>query len=415
MSGLIFFMLGLAVALPALAVAYLLVLTAAAWRNPKRALIDGVYRGERLPGARFIILIPAHNEELLLGTVLEKLRRQSYPASHFEIVVIADNCEDATAAIATEAGARVFERHDLANRGKGQALNWLMTGHLRSWKQPYDAVVILDADSVVNPDFLWFMNESLAEGHEAQQGYYGVQNPRESWRTSLLVAALAAFHFLRPLGRQWLGLSCGLKGNGMCFSRRLVETYGYPAFSVVEDVELAMFYLQKGILVNFVSGAHVLGQMAVSAREAHSQRARWEGGRLELIRTWCRPLLAEGCRERNAAKIDGALDLLMPPLSILAGLTLAVGGVMALVFWRLPSPATLSGLVVALLSLAGLVAYVFGGLVLVKAPPVVYLRLLCAPFYITWKLWVYVKMFWSSRTRKKQEWVRTERHDMHGD
>ena len=105
----------------AAAVLYLLVLTVAACLHPGRRNIDGIFRGDRLPLHRFIILIPAHNEELLLGDVLRRLGGLSYPGSHVETVVIADNCDDRTAEVAAGAGATVLKRNDPEHRGKGQA------------------------------------------------------------------------------------------------------------------------------------------------------------------------------------------------------------------------------------------------------------------------------------------------------
>ena len=345
----------------------------------------------------------------MLGGVLDQLRGLSYPATHVTVVVIADNCEDRTAEVGRLHGATVLERTDPVHRGKGQALHWAMREPLRSWSAPYDAVVILDADSIVNPDFLWFMDEQLGLGCEALQGYYGVQNPVEHWRTSLLTASLAAFHFLRPLGRDWLGLPCGIKGNGMCFARRLVEQYGYPAFSVVEDVELALFYLRQGIRVKFVPGAQVLGQMAVSSDAAGTQRARWEGGRLALIRTQAWPLLTEGLRTGDAARLDGALDLLAPPFSLLVAGT-ALPALAVLPAWFL-TRGVLWGAVPLLWggALAMEAVYVVAALALIRAPGIIYWRLTAAPLYVLWKFSVYARM---ARRNAAGAWVRTARHEM---
>ncbi|MFZ4395437.1 MAG: glycosyltransferase family 2 protein [Kiritimatiellia bacterium] len=398
-----------------LAALYLLLLTVAACAHPDRRRIDGRFRGDRVPGARFLILIPAHNEELLLGGVLDRLRGLSYPASHTSMVVIADNCDDRTAAVAQQRGATVLERTDPVHRGKGQALNWAMRERLSAWAVPFDAVVIMDADSIVNPDFLWFLDEQLGRGYEALQGYYGVQNPLENWRTSLLTASLAAFHFLRPLGRDLLGLPCGLKGNGMCFSRRLVEQYGYPASSVVEDVELALFYLRQGVRVKFVPGAQVLGQMAVSARAAGTQRARWEGGRLALIRTQAWALLREGVRWRDAARLDGGIDLLVPPFSLLFAAT-ALPALAVTTSWMCTrgllwtvTPVLWGG------ALVTEVAYVAAALALTRAPFAIYRALAAAPLFLMWKLTVYARMALASRRGVSGEWVRTERSKMKKD
>ena len=403
----------LLLAVPAgLAVAYLLKLTVAAGLNPARRQIDGVFRGVRVPHRQFVILIPAHNEEQLLGGVVRGLRALSYPATHVETVVIADNCTDGTAEVARMAGATVLERRDENRRGKGQALNWAMQGPLLNWPRPWDALVVMDADSVLNADFLWFMDERLEQGHLALQGYYGVQNPGESWRTALMTAALAAFHFLRPLGRARFGLPCGLKGNGMCFARPLVERYGYPATSVVEDLELALIYLRHGVDVSFAAGAQVFGQMAATARQADSQRQRWEGGRLPLLRDWALPLWREGWRERNRAKLDAAVDLFVPPLALLAAIV-AGGAGMSVVLVLLH--ASVAGWVAAGIWIGagmGLAVYVGAGLILTHAPASVWLRMAAAPLFILWKLGIYARMVCTRGRRTPATWVRTDRHDM---
>jgi len=394
-----------------LAALYLLVLTVAACLHPDRQRISGIFHGPRTPQSRFLILIPAHNEELLLGDVLHRLRDLSYPTTHYEVVVIADNCEDLTAEVARKGGATALVRVDVKLRGKGQALNWAMQGPLKDWARPWDALVIMDADSVLNADFLWFMDERLRQGHQALQGYYGVQNPGDSWRTALMTVALAAFHFLRPLGRDQLGLPCGLKGNGMCFARPLVERFGYPATSVVEDIELALMYLRHGVGVKFAAGAQVFGQMATTTQQADSQRKRWEGGRLPLLKNWALPLWREGLRERNLAKLDGAVDLFVPPLTLLVLLT-AAGWLVALALALLHA-APLGWLACGVWggSLLGLVVYVCTGLALVEAPAGVWLRLAAAPVFVGWKIGVYLRM---ACTRKKtpSEWVRTGRQEM---
>jgi cellulose synthase/poly-beta-1,6-N-acetylglucosamine synthase-like glycosyltransferase len=394
-----------------LAALYLLVLTVAACLHPDRQRISGIFHGPRVPQSRFVILIPAHNEELLLGDVLHRLRDQSYPKTHYEVVVIADNCEDMTAEVARKGGATTLVRHDLTNRGKGQALNWAMQGPLMQLPQPWDAVVIMDADSVLNADFLWFMDERLRQGHQAMQGYYGVQNPGDSWRTALMTVALAAFHFLRPLGRDKLGLPCGLKGNGMCFARQLVERFGYPASSVVEDIELALMYLRHGIGVKFAAGAQVFGQMAATTQQADSQRKRWEGGRLPLLKNWALPLWREGLRERNLAKLDGALDLFVPPLTLLLVLTAAGFFAALVVAWLAASQ--LGWIVCGVWSgaLLALVVYVCAGLALIEAPAGVWLRLAAAPVFVFWKLGVYLRMACARKTAPS-EWVRTDRKEM---
>jgi cellulose synthase/poly-beta-1,6-N-acetylglucosamine synthase-like glycosyltransferase len=391
---------------------YLLILAVASWKNPQKGHICGLFQGKREPKHRFIILVPAHNEELLLGDVVENLRQQFYPQDYYEVVVIADNCTDRTADVARAAGATVLERHDLNNRGKGQVLHWAFHGPLHAWPRPWDAVVVVDADSILNSDFLWFMDARLNQGYHAIQGYYGVENPSDNWRTALMTMALSVFHFVRPLGRDTLGLPCGLKGNGMCFSRELVDRFGYPATSVVEDMELALIYLHNGIGVKFAPGAQVYGQMTTTRKEADSQRKRWEGGRFTLVREWALPLFLRGIATRNWAKVDAAIDLIVPPLTILV--VPAVLG-WCLIFSLLEVYSTWVEYLafgIWTMTLAALLFYIAVGLLLTRAPLGVWLQLTAIPLFVIWKSAVYLRMIISQGFKGPSEWIRTGREEM---
>ena len=209
--GLVVLVLTVLVAAQLALVAYLVLLTFAA----------ALTRVASVPNAvefrRFAILVPAHNEEGMIARLLDSVTRLKYTPELFDVCVVADNCHDRTADIARLAGVMVFERFDAVDRAKGYALRWLLE-QLQGAGHAYDAYVILDADSVIAPNFLMAMNARLEGGATAVQAYYSVLNSRDSTMAGLRFAALAAVHYLRPLGRLRLGLSAGLKGNGMCFS-----------------------------------------------------------------------------------------------------------------------------------------------------------------------------------------------------
>jgi len=141
------------------------------------------------PGTRFLVVIPAHDEAALIGETVRSVLASDYPPSLRQVVVIADNCTDGTAAEARAAGAVCLERADPHRRGKPWALNWAFrTLDLSAC----DAVAMIDADTVVDAQFLRVMDGRLQRGERAIQGYYGVLNPDETWLTRLagLPAAL---------------------------------------------------------------------------------------------------------------------------------------------------------------------------------------------------------------------------------
>lgn len=402
-------------------IGYLLLLTGAAWRaareaarearaNPLRQPLTLEGRGEKL--SRFLILVPAHNEERLLPELLANLAGLDYPADLYTIHVVADNCTDQTAAIGRQAGATVHERFDSEQRGKGYALQWLLQ---RLWDAgtPHDAVLILDADSVVSTNFLRVMDAHLGRGERVIQAYYAVRNPDSSWGASLRYVALAALHYLRPSGRMVLGGSAGLKGNGMVFAAELLKSHPWTA-SITEDIEFHMALLLDGERVTFAPDAVVWAEMPDSLAAADSQNVRWERGRLEMAQRYVPPLLqrswqaaAKGQRGRSFLLFDAVMEHLIPPFSILAAVSgLCLAAAVALPGIRRRPLLTANRLLGSSLLLGQLV-YVLSGLWLAKAPRSVYRALLYAPAFVAWKIWLYLRVWLGGNPRT---WVRTTRN-----
>ncbi|MBP8001259.1 MAG: glycosyltransferase family 2 protein [Chloroflexi bacterium] len=376
-------------------VGYLLLLTGAALRAPRTTNLPAqkAYR-------RFLILIPAHNEEKLLPRLLTNLHELDYPAHAYAIHVVADNCTDQTAAIARQYGAIAHERFNQELRGKGYALQWL--GH-NLWEsgEPHEAIVILDADSLVSTNFLQVMNARLGYGERVIQAYYAVQSPEQSSSAALRYAALTVLHYLRPQARMVLGGSAGLKGNGMVFAAEVLRHHEWTA-SLTEDIEFHMQLIQAGERVTFAPDALVWAEMPDTLANSHSQNVRWERGRLEMVRRYVPTLLRRAGRERNFVLFDAALEQVIPPFSILAGLSLLGLGAAAI----LPPRGRKIGLTLGLFTLMGQVVYLLTGLWLARAPRSVYRALLGAPRFLVWKIWLYLGVL----RGKETEWIRTKRN-----
>ena len=370
-----------------------------------------------LPGRplALVVIVPAHDEELVLAGTLDSLGKQDYPAECYEVVVVADNCADTTAALASSHGVTVLERTHAQERGKGYALNHAVT-HLLSRPAPPEGFVIVDADTWVAPDFLSRMNTRLqsagdGRGGAAWQGRYGVLNFGESWRAGLMAAAFDLVNHVKPLGREALKLSVGLKGNGMAFTRAVAAAQPWPGGSLTEDLDYGLELARRlGLRVGYAHEARVLAQMPTDAAQAGSQRSRWERGRFKMVRERALPLLWEGLRERNRLLLDMGFDLMVPPLAELGALTLVWFSLvlMGAAAHLLPYPAV--WLVSASLTVVGLLVYILGGLRVAGAPPEAYSALLRAPFYVGWKF----ALALSGMARRRpdaavEEWVRTER------
>lgn len=378
------------------AVLYLCLLTVAAARIRRTPPPATTHR------RTFRLVVPSHNEEQVLEPVLRHMRRLDYPRDRYDIVVIADNCSDATAAVARASGVRVLERIAPHLRGKGHALAFAVEA-LRS--ERFDAYIILDADTLVEPDLLTIMNRYLEAGHRVIQAHHDVLNPYDSHRTALMYIAFRLFHYVRPLGRTALHLSTGLNGNGMCFAKPVLEEHSWNAFSLVEDMEYTTMLLRHGECIAFAPEARIRAQMASGRAQATSQRMRWEGGRLKMAWRTGPALIVEGLFRTNRRLIDWGIDLIIPPLAaivlmVLAGLALATG----LVLLSIPFAGWLLGAWLGLA--AALIAFVLTAMVVGHLPWKAYRALLSVPWYITWKLGIYILI---GLGRVPQRWVRTER------
>jgi cellulose synthase/poly-beta-1,6-N-acetylglucosamine synthase-like glycosyltransferase len=369
--------------------AYLLSLTLLS--KQRRALPYGA------PEMRFAVVVPAHDEEAGIGGTVSNLLSVDYPKDRFAVTVVADNCTDQTAARAEEAGARVLVRHDEDRRGKGYAL-----AHAFERLAPeVDAIVVVDADTLVSKNLLRAFAARIEAGALAVQADYAVRNPDASWRTRLMAIAFGAFHVLRSLARERLRLSSGLRGNGMCFTSRILGLVPHDAYSIVEDVEYGIRLGEAGHRIHYAADAHVYGEMVASAGASQSQRQRWERGRAALARTRGVPLIGRAFLRRDLVLLDLAIDILLPPLSTLAMWTVA-GFVFALLSgYFLGREVSLR---IWIANLIALTLYVLRGWSLSGTGWRGLVELACAPFYVAWKLWMRVM-----QSEKPKDWVRTAR------
>lgn len=382
-------------ALPVFLTSGYLALLAALARRPRQATY-----GE--PRCKFDVIIPAHDEELGIARTVESLLAVDYPQALRRVLVVADNCQDETASRAVAAGATVLERTHAELRGKGYALDFAFA---KSRADGFaDAVVVVDADSSVSANLLRAFDAQLQTGAQALQANYGVRNPLASWRTRLMTLALALFNDLRSLGRERMGLSTGLRGNGMCFTHALLASVPHHAYSVVEDLEYGIRIGRAGFRVEYAPNAEVKGDMVASEHASRSQRERWESGRWTMAQQHATGLLADGVSQRSAVLVDLGLDLLVAPLSyvVLAAFLLSACAVGLAV-----AEGTLRLLPVFLLAAtdAALLAYVLRGWALSGVGARGLLDLLWAPVFIAWK----VMLLLSGKGRSKKEWVRTTR------
>ena len=240
----------------------------------------------------------------------------------------------------------------------------------------------------------------MRSGEPLVQGLVQIDDPGTDGIGQLRALAYEFISHLRPLGRSALGLSVGLRGNGICISRDCAARFPWASNSLAEDYELHGRLLAAGLRVSFAPDAIVRTQLPQSLAAARTQSARWEGGRLDAMRRHVPTLLAHGLRRLSWASIDGALELLTPPFTIFIVLMLALFGL-----------SLLSGItvlvVVAAIGLLAQCLYTVRGVALASTHyPHMHRALLFVPAFVVWRLGLYLSVL---VRRERVQWTPTER------
>ncbi|MDR3206960.1 MAG: glycosyltransferase family 2 protein [Oscillospiraceae bacterium] len=276
------------------------------------------------PRHRFALVVAARNEERVIGHLLDSLRAQEYPAALYSVFVIADNCDDGTAALAAAKGAKVYERRDLTRVGKGFALSWFFQLFLPECGTEYDAVGIFDADNLVDAQFLRVMNDQLCAGETAVMGYRDAKNPHDSWVSCSMSIGFWTQTRLYNLPRMKLGLSSLAGGTGYVFKTSLVAD-GWTTTTLGEDTQFTMQINAQGHRMALAADAVIYDEQPVDFNTSVRQRLRWGVASYQNLLACLRPLgraIAYG--PRRGLALDGLLYLLFLPIMSINTLVQAV-------------------------------------------------------------------------------------------
>ena len=272
---------------------------------------------------RFMAIIPAHNEEAVIGNLIESLKNQNYNKELYDIYVIADNCTDNTARVARELGAIVYERFDETKKTKGYALDWFLQQKINE-DAPYDALCVFDADNIVDKNFIKAMNKKLCQGEDVVQGYRDIKNPTDNWITSGYALFYWTNHRFYHLARYNLGLSSMLNGTGFMVNFNIIkENNGWKTLTLTEDIEFSLQRILKEKRLGWATDAIVYDEQPTGFKQSWSQRSRWTVGHMQCIKEYTGKLFEAAKDKKSMVTIDGLLYIVgSTPMFILTILLL---------------------------------------------------------------------------------------------
>ena len=235
---------------------------------------------------RFAVIISARNERDVIANLVDSVKRQTYPSDLIDVFVCADNCTDDTAAIAREAGANVYERFNKTEVGKGFALNYLFHKIFDDYgREYYNAYLILDADNLLDENYMAEMNKTFSKGHRIITSYRNSKNYGTNWITAgyALWFLREAVYLNKP--RMILNNSAAVSGTGFMVHRDIInENDGWKYYLLTEDIEFSVDSIIKGEKIAYCAGAMLYDEQPETFRQSWNQRLRWAKGYLQVFR-----------------------------------------------------------------------------------------------------------------------------------
>ena len=253
-------------------------------------------RGEvKLPAAkknhRYAFFIAAHNEESVIANLVRSIKAQDYPSELIDTFVVADACTDNTAEEARRAGAIVYERNDLARKGKSWVLDYGFARVLEEYPGKYEAFFVFDADNLLSPTYVTEMNKVFDQGYLVATSYRNSKNFDSSW-----ISSAYALWFLREAkflnnARMMVGTSCAISGSGWMVSERIIKgMHGWDFHTLTEDIQFSTFCCANNIQIGYAP-AEFFDEQPLTFKASWTQRMRWTKGFYQVFFSYNRDLI----------------------------------------------------------------------------------------------------------------------------
>lgn len=267
---------------------------------------------------RIAVLIAAKNEQDVIGNLIDSIKAQDYPSEYVDIYVGADNCTDNTVKEAKEHGAVVFEQKRIHGIGKGYVLNCMLGRIKENMHKSYDAYIVLDADNVLEPDFISEINKTFSDGYEIVTCYRNSKNYGDNW-----ISAGYGLWFLREsryinAARMAAGTSCAVSGTGFLFSDNILNTCGgWNFYLLTEDIEFTIDNVVRGEKIGYAPKAILYDEQPTDFERSWHQRIRWSKGYLQVFKKYGKSLI-NGIFHGSFACYDMTMNIM--PAAVLTGI-----------------------------------------------------------------------------------------------
>ena len=267
---------------------------------------------------RFAIIIAARNEEMVIGNLIDSLKKSSYPDKYFDVYVVPNNCSDDTKKVALEHGAKVLDCTVLV-KTKSDVLRFAFD---KLGNDNYDAYIVFEADNIADKNFISNMNDVLNNGYNIAQGIREAKNPNDSW----VSGSYAIYYMLSNLfinySRFKLGTSCSINGTGFMVSKKLIDKVGFNTKTLTEDIEFSSICALNNEKIYFAMNAITYDEHPDNFMVSIKQRKRWSAGTIHCMKLYSGKLLKGFFKTGNIALLDMFFVFMAPIIQILSFLNI---------------------------------------------------------------------------------------------
>lgn len=286
---------------------YYLIIAICAFKKEKIKFCDTIKN-------KFAIIIPARNEEIVIGNLISSLNSQNYPKDKYDIFVLPNNCIDDTEKVSREFNAQIINCKDQIMNSKGDVLRYAFK-FLKD--KDYNAYLVFDADNVVHPNFINEINKFLCSGFSVVQGYRDSKNPSDTWISSSHSLHYIIQNFFMNKSRMNINKSCFINGTGFMISKEFLDENGYNFSTITEDIELTVNCGLKKEKIGFAQNAITYDEQPMDFWVSWKQRKRWSVGTLQCLKIYYSQILEGVLKNKNFENIDSIMFLIAPIVQLI--------------------------------------------------------------------------------------------------
>ncbi len=270
------------------------------------------------PKNKFAIVIPARNEEKVIGALLDSLKSLNYPKDLYDIFVIPNNCTDKTEEICIEKEVNIiYCNNDFSSKG-----DVLKYAFFELVDEGYDAFCVFDADNISHKDFLLRMNDAIEAGAQVGQGFRDSKNPDDTWISSCYSLFYLIQNYFFNISRNNLNLSASINGTGFMITKKVLKEIGFNTVTMTEDIEFSAICALNEIKIRFIKEAITYDEQPLDFKSSWKQRKRWSVGTLQCLALYSHKLIKTGLKKKIPQCIDMAIFYMAPIFQIMSFLSI---------------------------------------------------------------------------------------------